>query len=186
MSTMREGLTVLALVASVVAQAPDPWLTKAPPRVLQTVPYQDPAGRFTLEIPKKNWKARSAGLQAVAAFEHDDGQASIVIERQRLRRAMEPDAVNDLFVSLQEEELKGLDPLLSGLVQRIVADGPRRVLAAQYRRPAARGVEQVRIYTVPHAMFLYRLICRVVEAQAEKFDPIFAHAAASLAFKEAS
>ena len=183
---MRGALNVLALMASFVAQVPDPWLTKAPPRNLQTVSYQDPSGRFVLEVPKRDWKARSAGLQAVAAFEHEGGQASIVIERQRLRRAMEPDAVNELFVRLQEEEIKALDPQAGDLVHRIVTDGARRVLVWQYRRPAARGFERIRIYTVAHATFLYRVICRVVEAQADKFDPIFAHAAASLSFKEAS
>ncbi|MGE0362296.1 MAG: hypothetical protein AB7H93_10885 [Vicinamibacterales bacterium] len=96
----------------------------------------------------------------------------MVIERQRLRSAMEPEAIDDRFVSLQDKEIKGLGRPALELTLRIIDDAPRLVLAARYRRQAGRGAVD-------------RLVCRVADAHAENFAAVFVRAAAAPGLKEA-
>jgi hypothetical protein len=174
---------LVATLPSVDAQAPaagptpDAWYMKADPRKLKIIPYTDPAGRFSIEVPK-DWVARAPGLSTLAIFEQRRGEASVTVERVFLARS--PGAIDDTLVGIEIENIHAVDPKAGKAEWRIIEQDGRKVPVMQYTTPGLRGPEQVRVYVVLVGRTLDRIICRAPQANFSKYEPVFAHLVATM------
>jgi hypothetical protein len=166
-------------VASTPAAAPttDPWYLKADPRKLKIITYADPAGRFSVEVPK-DWVARAPGLSTLAIFEQRRGEASVTVERVFLARA--PGAIDETLVGIEIDNIHAVDPKAGKAEWRIIEQDGRKVPVMQYTTAGLRGPEQVRVYVVLVGRTLDRIICRAPQANFAKHEPVFAHVVATM------
>jgi hypothetical protein len=174
---------VAALAASAAAQTPpaDPWYGRMakpkdfdPPKVF--------ANAFSIELPK-NWQlgpghTGTVFLEVEKTKRFEPG-AVITLEYMRLQAPFEPSLLSALApIELDEVRRRELAGQTFTLEQKMV-DG-RAVIVIQYDRPGLAGAsDHVVQYSFPVSQTMYRLICVAPTAEILKYQPIFAHAAAS-------
>jgi hypothetical protein len=183
MSTL-EPVRALALVVLLAVPAAgqtsppagsDPWYGRTSRVQFQALKV---AGEgFQVEWPKKDWLVVPSGSLALVLVSKK-GDAAVVVQRSSLRQPLDPSDITELFAQLEAESIKEQQKVLD-LQARVIDAGARRLVAAQYQRDGALGVERVRQYSVPAGKRLYRLVCISTAGQFLAFDPVFAHIAAS-------
>ena len=165
--------------------AADPWIARPSAKTVESTAYQDAASRFTVDYPKKDWRVVSGGYSTLVTFAHKDGEATIVLERQELVRPLSPSSIGELFVQLQVEEIRKVDPLAGQVTGRVLEVEGNRIPAFEYQRKvSAKETENVRLYLIPNGPYLYRLVCRAEAARLPRHAAAFALVASSLRFKE--
>lgn len=181
------GAAAVALLVAVpaLAQAPaakpagtDPWYGRNA-RIL-TQPIKPTDGGFQIEWPKKDWMVLPSIGPLALVLASKKGDALIVVERSTLRQPLDPSDITDLFAQLEGDAIKEKQKPLD-LQARVIDGGDHRLVAVQYQRNGALGVERVRQYSVPAGRQLYRLICISAGTQFLAYDTLFAHVAATFA-----
>jgi len=145
--------------------------------------------QIRLEYPKKDWDVAPANgapvsvpgvtwpIVSIVQKKHD---AAIVVEGVRLHQPLAQDDITDLFGELEASAIRERQSLAKDLQPKVVQAGGRRIVIVTYNRQGAAGAERVRQYTIPAGgADLYRLTCSAATAQFARYEPVFAHVAAS-------
>lgn len=198
MRMLLKGLVAaLVLVPTTVAgqaagtsppQAPAPTPKAAPPagsawfqsgQAQKTVAFRDLAGRFALEIPAKDWTVIAGGQSTLVVFMQKKNEATILIELQPMRIALEQSDVNEVYLGYRRDELLAGVPAAKNLVTAVAEHAGRRVVVLQAEVPAIAGLDTMRVYVFLEGDKLFRLICRAPQRQFVRYEPLFAQMAAS-------
>lgn len=134
--------------------------------------FKDPAGRFELEYPTKDWRLLPSGGSSLAVFARNDGPA-LFVDHVRLVEQLTPgeiDAMPEMEVGrLKEQQPKGKD-FKSDMLETKAGRG----VLIRYSRVGT-GPESVVQYSIPVGQDLYRLNGVVPEKLVEKYEPIIIH-----------
>lgn len=165
------------LVATVSWAQNDPWFgrTKEP----RMAPFKDPAGRFTVDVPSRDWLRVPGAGTTLLTLTEDDVEAAVVLEMVPLDVALAPEDVTTLFAELEARAVRSREKGSADFVQRLIQASGRRVAVVEYSRLGDKGAERVRLYSFPVGDKLYRLACSTRVQQLKKYSPVFAHIAAS-------
>lgn len=133
--------------------------------------FRDPAGRFLIEYPAKDWRVIPVGGSVVASVAQKDGEAAVLVDYTKLKLALAPEEIDEGFANLELSALKEKEPTAKDVKATVVTapSGPRVVI--DYVRTGASGPERVTQYSIPAGADLYRVICTVRAALHEKYQP---------------
>lgn len=127
---------------------------------------------FRIDLPEKDWRLLSAGINTLACVIHKDDAASIVIEYELLQIALRPEEVDANFADLEMTTIREREMTGTAFASRVDTAGRRRAIVDFQRRTPA-GPEQVRVFVVVQGKQLYRLVCVAPASQFSKFAPVF-------------
>lgn len=175
-------LSLCALQAPLLSQAPDPWFVKsAKPKDFEAPKL--PWSTISIELPK-GWQIAPghSGILMTVAEKTRASQpgGAIILEQMRLQDTLLPKDLSDSTLTFEAASTRERDPAGQNFQQQIKegSDG-RRFIFIQYTRPGLYGPDRVTQYSVPAGLTLYRVICIVPEAQLAKYQPTCAHVADS-------
>jgi hypothetical protein len=124
---------------------------------LRTRPVATP--RFRVTLPDKDWRLVPGGISTLACVVHEDDDAAIVIEHERLEIALTADDIDSHFVDLEVGALKEGESGGSGFRGQLAQVDGRRMVVVDYQRVGAVVAEQVRVYVLVQGRYLYRMAC---------------------------
>jgi hypothetical protein len=175
-------LSLCALQAPLLSQAPDPWFVKsAKPKDFEAPKL--PWSTISIELPK-GWQIAPghSGILMTVAEKTRASQpgGAIILEQMRLQDTLLPKDLSASTLTFEAASTRERDPAGQNFQQQIKegSDG-RRFIFIQYTRPGLYGPDRVTQYSVPAGLTLYRVICIVPEAQLAKYQPTCAHVADS-------
>lgn len=119
------------------------------------------------------------GSSVVVSLTQRKGEAAVVVEESRLNQALAPDDITNLFGQLEADVVKEQQPSATDVQGKVVQAGGRRFVILTYGRKGVSGPERVRQYSIPSGVALFRLTCSAGVAQFPRYEPVFAHIAAS-------
>jgi hypothetical protein len=142
--------------------------------------YKDPAGRFELEYPNKDWSPLPSGGSAIAILSRKDGTATVVVDLSKLTEPLAPAEVAT-NAQIELEALKEQQPNAKNFTSEMVDSKAGKASLIRYARIGSNGPERVMRYSVGVGLELYRLDAVVQEASAAKYEAILAHMLMSFA-----
>jgi hypothetical protein len=172
---------IVAFAAGTARGQSDPWYVKS--AKLQVQKLQAPSGEWALEYPR-NWLASLGGGSTLAILLPKNAEASVTIERARMNVELSPKDLTDFFLVAEVELIKQEQRSAVAISQKIVGAPDGRVFIVQYERPGLKGPDRVRQYSLPVGGRVYRLQCAAPASAFGKYEPLFAHIAATLTVKE--
>ncbi len=136
--------------------------------------FKDPAGRFELEYPQKDWSPFPVGGSAIAILSRNDRTATLVVDLSRLT---EPLATSEVATNAQIEleSLKEQQPKAKEFTSEILDSKAGHGSLIRYARLGATGPERVMRYSVAVGLDLYRLDVVVPEGSLAKYEAILLH-----------
>ena len=146
--------------------------------------FSMPGGRIKFEYPKKDWQLVPGGSTALVSAVQKQGQAGVVVEESKLVQALAPEDITDLFGQIESDVVKERQPGATDIQSKVIDAGGRRLVIVTYGRPGIAGPERVRQYSITSGTSLYRITCSAAAATFPRFEPTFAHLAASFAAAE--
>jgi hypothetical protein len=165
-------MPILGLLSTGLAAGQDPFKTAGGDKNTGYQTFKDPAGRFELEFPTKDWRLLPSGGASLAVFVRNDGP-TLFVDRLRLVDRLTPgeiDALPEMEIArLKEQQPKAKD-VKSDMAE---AKGGRGVLI-RYSRVGTEP-ESVVQWTIPAGQDLYRLNGVVPEKLFSKYEPIILH-----------
>lgn len=177
---IRVALGVLLLAAAsatALAQA-EAFFARSPKLDVQVVSLGTTGA--VVELPKRDWQVTpSKDGDTVAVAEQRRKEAAVRVEASTLQLPLRSEDVTELFGELELDRLKGLNAQGENFEMRMFRLGDRRVAVVQFTRPSASGPEQVRQYSYPDGLVLYRVTCVTTVERFKRYEPTFAHVAAS-------
>ncbi len=181
----RQAITCalfVALAATGARGQADPWYARAPK--VDVLRLQPPSGEWLLDYPRKDWVVALAGGSTLAVLVQRNAEAAVTLERARMNVELSAKDLTDFFLVAEVELIKQEQRAAVGFSQKIVTTAGGRVFVVQYERPGLKGPDRIRQYSLPVGNRLYRLECAAPAAAFGKYEPLFAHIAASLTIKE--
>jgi hypothetical protein len=142
--------------------------------------FKDPAGRFELEYPTKDWSPQPTGGSAIAILSPKDRTATVVVDLSKLTEALEPSEVAT-NAQIELESLKEQQPNAKNFASEIVEGKAGRASLIRYARNGSNGPVRVMRYSVGVGLDLYRLDAVVQEDSAAKYEAILLHMLMSFA-----
>lgn len=142
--------------------------------------FKDPAGRFELEYPTKDWSPLPSGGSAIAILSRKDGTATVVVDLSKLTEPLSPAEVAT-NAEIELEGLKQQQPNAKSFTSEVVDSKAGKASLIRYVRNGSNGPERVMRYSVGVGLDLYRLDAVVQEASATKYEAILAHMLMSFA-----
>src|SRR5689334_5159956 len=94
---------VVTSIAVVIAAAPASPQVRARPVPPGFVRLPDSAGRFTVDVPTRDWQTVSGLGMSLLTIIQKSGEALVAIEQTPLPVALGPDEMSDLFVELETD-----------------------------------------------------------------------------------
>jgi hypothetical protein len=177
-SDFYRWLVVLS-TAAVLWLAPPMLAQRAPQRSAEFSQFADPEGRFTLEFPRNwSWQLVVGSGEPSLILVSPKKDATVVVERFRLRQTLEPDRVTDALADVEAELLKENKPSATEVVARVDIESGKRVIVIDYwsgpkvQSEAAPFATPVRQYSYPFGRNLYRITCAAVPSQFSKSEEI--------------
>ena len=167
--------------AGVAAQepaAPPPAEYGRAPK-LEVQLFEAPARRIRLEFPKKDWVVVPGGGAALVSFAQRKGEAAIVVEQNRLNQPLASADITELFGQLESETVRDRQMGVADIEAKVYDAGGRRFVVVNYARTGVSGPERVRQSSIPVGADLYRLFCSAAAPLFARYEPVFAHVAAS-------
>ncbi len=147
--------------------------------------FTDPSKRYSVEFPRDwNWMVVAGAAEALSTFYHPKREAAIVVERFKMKVVL-TQGITDFFAQIESDVLKENQPNVMDVNARVVAQGQKRLVQIDYRRPGVGEPgkvedERVRQYSVPVGGNLYRITCASLASQFGKYEVVFQWAAESL------
>jgi len=149
--------------------------------------YDSANRQIRLEYPKKDWEVVPRPAAAIipgatlpiVSLVQRRRDAAVVVEQTKLHQALTLDDITDLFGQLEADSLRERQPQATDIRSRLVDAGGRRLVIVTYARPGVGGPERVRQYSIPAGADLFRLTCVAATSQFARYEPVFAHVAAS-------
>lgn len=172
-------LYVFTLSAQVPAAPTPDELGRAPKLDVQL--FLAPGNRIRFEFPKKDWQLVPGGAVAIVSLVQRAGQAAVVVEHSKLNTALAPEDITDLFAQIEADNVKEQQPGAADVQAKLIAVDRRRLVITTYSRRGVAGPERVRQYSIPVGSDLYRLTCSAATPQFARYEPVFAHVAATFA-----
>jgi len=143
--------------------------------------FQGPNNRIRFEYPKKDWQLVPGGSSVVVTLAQKKGEAAVVVEQNRMNQALASEDITELFGQIEVDIVKERQPSASDVQAKLVQASGRRLVILTYSRKGVAGPERVRQYSIPTGIELFRLTCSAASAQFTRYEPVFAHLAASFA-----
>jgi hypothetical protein len=175
------ALCCLSISVGAVKQGSNPWYGRmAKPRDFD--PPKTFANTFSIELPK-NWQLVPGHTGTVFLVAQNtkrfESGAAIILEYHSLQAAYDPTLIDALapieFTDVKSRELSG-----SNFTQQVLKEADRSLILIQYDRPSLSGsMDHVVQYWIPTGMTMYVLVCIAPSGDTQKWQPIFAHTAAS-------
>lgn len=137
--------------------------------------YKDPAGRFTVDYPSKDWRVMPTPGASLAILAQNDFEATVVIDYKRLDLPLAPSDVTATFADVEAEGVRERQPTAKDMKPEIVDTAAGRGALLRYANTGVRGPERVIQFSIPVRQDLYRVIASMREALATKYDPIVTH-----------
>lgn len=172
------GLFLLAgFSATAFAQA-EAFFARSPKLEVQVVSLGTTGA--VIELPKRDWQVTpSKDGDTVATAEQRRKEAAVRVEASALQQPLRSEDVTELFGEIELDRLKAQNAQGESFEMRMFRLGDRRVAVVQFTRPSASGPEQVRQYSYPDGLVLYRVTCVTTVERFKRYEPTFAHVAAS-------
>ena len=136
--------------------------------------FKDPAGRFELEYPNKDWSPLPTGGSAIAILSHKDRSATVVVDLTKLSEPLAPTEVAT-NAQIELEGLKEQNPNARSFASEIVDAKSGKASLIRYARIGTNGPERVIRYSIGVGLDLFRLDAVVQEASAAKYEGILLH-----------
>jgi hypothetical protein len=168
--------TVVCLLSTVgvsAGQNPFRWMTGGDKDIKYTT-YKDPAGRFEIEYPTKDWKIASGGGSSVAGFARSDG-ASLFIDYSKLADKITPAEIESMG-AVEINRLKDQWPKAKDFKSEVLEGKSGTGVLVRYSRPGTGVEDQAAIqYSVPVELSLYRLNGVVPQKLLPKHEAVVMH-----------
>ncbi len=159
-ATVVWGLVALALVSSSALAQP------LPPK--DTQPYRSPVYNVGFNYPKKDWVAVPAAGGNIALLMEKKGEASLALDFQVLRVALEPDEIDDTFKEIELEQLMQRAPHARVVSSALSELGGNKVVVVRYAASGLTGDLDITQYSIVSGASLYRLTCASTRATAAR------------------
>ena len=171
------GVTLAAagfLVAGQESSAAQIWKFGLGDRSVNYRTYKDPAGRFELEYPAKDWRLLPSAGASLALFSRNDGAAAVSIDYLRLTATLAPSQIGTM-AEVEIQDLKERHPQAKDFTSEITDAKAGRGAVIRYVSVGSRGPERVIQYSLPVGQDLYRVIGIVAESALAKYEPVLIH-----------
>jgi PsbP len=136
--------------------------------------YKDPAGRFELEYPNKDWSPLPTGGSAIVILSRNDHTATVVVDLSKLTEPLTPAEVAT-NAQIELEGLKEQQPNAKNFTSDLVDSKAGKASLIRYARIGTNGPERVMRYSVGVGLELYRLDAVVQEASVTKYESVLLH-----------
>jgi len=134
--------------------------------------HKDPAGRFELEYPAKDWRLLPTVGASLAVFSRNDG-TTFFIDQTRLKEQLTPAEVESM-ADIEVGRLKEQYPKVTEFTSQMLDGRSGRGVLVRFARPATE-MEIVVQYSVPVGQTLYRLNGVMPAKLAPKHEAIVMH-----------
>ena len=134
--------------------------------------FKDPAGRFEIEFPDKDWRLLLSGGASLAVFARNDGPA-LYVDHVRLMDTLTPGEIGAL-PETEVDLLRKQEPQTKDFKSDMLEGKSGRGVLIKYSRPV-KGPASVVQYSVAVGQDLYRLNGVVPERVFSKYEPIIMH-----------
>jgi hypothetical protein len=134
--------------------------------------YRDPAGRFQLEYPTKDWHLLPNVGSSLAVFTHNDGP-SLFVDYVKLSAALTPGELEQM-ADLEVTRIKQQQPSAKDFKSDALETRAGHGVVTHYSRVGS-GPESVVDCAIPIGLDLYRLNGVVPLRLSSKFEPIVMH-----------
>ena len=163
------GLILCMRSAGLTAdQNPFKWMVGGDKNVKYQT-FKDPAGRFELEYPAKDWKRLPSGGSSLAVFARNDGP-TLFVDHVRLVGALTPAEIEGM-AAVELDTLKEQQPKAKDFKSDMLDSKAGRGVAIRYSRDST-GPETVVQYSIPVGQELFRLNGVIPDKQLAKYEPI--------------
>ena len=165
--------SILCVLSGALAAGQGPVKKLSPDRNYQT--FTDPAGRFQLEYPKRDWRPLPSvpeypiGGSSLAVFARTDG-ATLFVDRLRLVERLTPGEI-DAMPEVEMDRLRKLQPNAKDFKSDMVETEAGRGMLIRYSRVET-VPESVVQFSIPLGQDLYRLNGIVPEKLFTRYEPI--------------
>ena len=133
--------------------------------------FKDPAGRFEIEYPSKDWRLLPGAESSLAVFAHNDGP-TLFVDHVRLVDSLTPAEI-ELLPDHEVDRLKQREPQAKLTSVMLESKAGHGVLITYSR--VGTGPESVAQYSIAIGQDLYRLNGIVPEKLLAKYEPIIKH-----------
>ena len=136
--------------------------------------FKDPAGRFELDYPEKDWSPLPTGGSAIAILSRNDRTATVVVDLTKLSEPLAPAEVAT-NAQIELEGLKEQQPNAKNFTSEVIDAKSGRASLIRYARVGPAGPERVMRYSIGVGHDLYRLDAVVQEGSLAKYEAILMH-----------
>ena len=133
-----------------------------------TQPYKSLVYNVAFAYPKSDWVAVPAAGGNIALLMQKKGEASLALDFQVLRVALEPDEIDDTFKEIELEQLTQRAPHARIISSALTELGSSKVVGIHYGASGLTGDLDVVQYSIVSGASLYRLTCASTRATAVK------------------
>ncbi len=188
-------VAALAIGATAAAASPLSAQEPVPPAAgeygraakLESVVFESANKQIRFEYPKRDWeivpRAGAAMIPGatspIVSLVQRKREAAVVVEQTKLHQPLALDDITDLLSQLEMDSLRERQPQASDVKAKLVEAGGRRFVILTYARQGVGGPERVRQYSFAAGADLFRLTCVAAASQFARYEPVFAHVAAS-------
>ncbi len=123
---------------------------------------------FTVDYPKKDWKALGGVGSSLVVFSQNKGEATVAIERTTIANPLAPNEITEQTATLEADYWLSRRPLASVLARQMVDVAGARFIVIDLAQPGPQGSERVRMYSLPRGSDWYRVICTTTQSTFEK------------------
>lgn len=176
-------VAMAALVWGVeVAAQSDPWYGRSANQK-DFVPAVMPWNSLALDLPKKDWQMvpGRGGILFVAAEKTRNNRpgGAIVLEQRKLALPLADEDINQELAGLEANETLTADPASTAVSHEVKEIDGRKFILVIYTRPGFAGTDTVVQYSFWFGDVKFRVIGVAPTAQLARYQPIFAHVAAT-------
>lgn len=162
------GIVLAMTAASLHAQRPIP-----------TQPYTDPAGRFTMQYPRRDWQVFPGAGSALVTIGGAKGKASVQVEYFKLREPIKVDENYELIVGIESDFVRDRQPGADQIKGAPMRPDLKDIVVVDYVRPGAGGVDRIRQYSIISGANLFRVSCVAPATEFPKLEATFEQIAKS-------
>jgi hypothetical protein len=183
------AMRVLAMIVSIVsfagagaghAETQFPFLHGGN-KPMEYETYQSPAGSFSIEYPKKDWKVGASGLTVLAQFTYKSGPVTVLVEQKVLDGPWVDSDTTDLTAETLTTNLKTRFPNAASFTHEIRKSSRGSVVIVEFTKPSSAGTgsEKCRFYYRFSGSALYTIECEAPSDLFPKYADVFEHMANS-------
>jgi hypothetical protein len=165
-------LSILCVLSASLASEQNPFRKLLGGDKTDYQTFKDPAGRFELEYPTKDWRLLPSGGSSLAVFARNDGPA-LFVDHVRLVDRLTPGEI-DAMPEMEAGRLKEQQPQGKDFKSDMLETKAGRGVLIRYSRVGT-GPESVMQYSIPVGQDLFRLNGVVPARLLSKYEPIIIH-----------